>query len=259
MWRAAVACPTQSIRNREAKRPAKSVFPHELTPGVLAMGNNSSKSFGAHSYLVQREDGNLLTDSPRFQNSLAAHVDDLGGIAHVLLTHRDDVADADKWAERYGARVWIHEAEAEAAPYVTDLLRGDATVTIAPGVSSVFAPGHTEGCVVFHVDDRWLFTGDTLHWNHRRDELDVTPKQTWHSWDVLANTMDVLSKLRVKWLFAGHGSWHHLGAERYAAEMQQLGPAMRDLGQLAWSARPGTTFDWYDAGSVSTLEPSQRH
>lgn len=245
MWRAAVACPTQSIRNREIKRPIDPVFPFEFTKGVFGLGYNSRNSFGAHSYLVQREEGNLMTDSPRFQKTLAKEIDDLGGIAHILLTHRDDVADADKWANRYGAKVWIHESEAEAAPYATDLIRGDEAVTIAPGVKSVFAPGHTEGSVVFHVDDRWLFTGDTLHWNHRRDELDVTPKQTWQSWEILADTMDTLSKLRVEWLFAGHGSWHHVGAERWAAEMPMLGPAMRNLGQAAWSARPGTTFGWY--------------
>ncbi len=38
---------------------------------------------------------------------------------------------------------------------------------------------------------------------------------------------------------------HELGADRYAAEMQQLGPALRQRGQVAWSERPGTTFDWY--------------
>ena len=43
----------------------------------------------------------LMVDSPRFNRPLADSIDVPGGIAHVLLTHRGDVADADRWAERY--------------------------------------------------------------------------------------------------------------------------------------------------------------
>ena len=244
-WLAAVACPTQSIHNRDVRRPTKPAFPHELTPGVLAMGHNARSSFGAHSYLVIRPEGNILTDSPRFQRPLAEQVDGLGGIGHILLTHRDDVADADRWADRYGAKVWIHEADSDAAPYATDIIRGDQPTDISAGVVSIATPGHTKGHLVFHVDDRWLFTGDTLHWNQRRNELDVTPKQTFYSWDLQADSMDTIAQLRVEWVFAGHGMWHHVGADSYASQMRKLGPSMRRLGQTAWSLRPGTSFAWY--------------
>ena len=61
-------------------------------------------------------------------------IGDYGGIAHVLLSHRDDVADADRWAERYGARGWIGEADANAAPYATDVTVGDGVTVVSPGV-----------------------------------------------------------------------------------------------------------------------------
>ena len=60
LWRAAVACPTQSIGTSEARRPPEPAFPYELTPGVYALGHNARSSFGAHSYLVPRPDGNLM-------------------------------------------------------------------------------------------------------------------------------------------------------------------------------------------------------
>ena len=241
MWRAAMACPTRSIGHRSQRRPRTPSFPYELTPGVLAMGNNSLSSFGAHSYLVRRPDGNLLMDSPRYLPSLAEQVDEMGGIGHVLLSHRDDVADADRWAERYGARIWIHEADSDAAPYATDVVGGSDPVTVAAGVELIAAPGHTRGCVVFHLDQRLLFTGDTLHWNPRREHVDVFPNQTWYSWDVLADSMDVLADLRVEWLFTGHGLWHEVGAKRYAEQMAGLGSSMRDIGKSGWLRRPGTT------------------
>jgi len=37
--------------------------------------------------------------------------DALGGIANMFLTHRDDVADAARYVERFGSRRFIHRAE----------------------------------------------------------------------------------------------------------------------------------------------------
>ena len=245
LWRAAAACPTKSIGNRDQPREPTGVFPYRMTDGVFALGNNALSSFAAHSFLVTRTEGNLMVDSPRFNRALAESVDALGGIGHVLLSHRDDVADADRWADRYGARVWIGEADADAAPYATDVTGEDDLTVIAPGVVSVPAPGHTKGHVLFHIDDQLLFTGDTLHWNHRRGELDVFPKQTFFSWSVLADTMDLLATLPVEWVFAGHGMWHRVGNDEWARQMAALGQAMRDIGQADWTRRPGTTYAWY--------------
>ena len=144
-----------------------------MTDGVFALGNNARSSFAAHSFLVASPNGNLMVDSPRFSRPLADSIDVPGGIAHVLLTHRDDVADADRWADRYGSRVWIGEADADAAPYATDVTGAEGVTVISPGVVSIPAPAYTKGHVLYHVDDRVLFTGDTLHWSHRRGEFDV--------------------------------------------------------------------------------------
>lgn len=238
MWRAAEACPTRSIGHRALRRPATPAFPFELTSGVFALGHNDRDSFGAHSYLVVRSGVNLLVDAPRYLQSLARQVDGLGGIDHVLLSHRDDVADAERWAERYGARVWIHADDAAAAPFATDVVAGLDRVEVATGATLVPVPGHTRGSVAFHVDDRWLFTGDTLHWHRRRRRLDVFSGQTWYWWERLADSMDVLAQLRVDWVFPGHGVWRHVGFDTYAAEMAELGPSMRRVGRAAWRRRP---------------------
>ncbi|MFT3855656.1 MAG: hypothetical protein QM733_23440 [Ilumatobacteraceae bacterium] len=46
----------------------------------------------------------MLVDSPRFTEALAGPIGEMGGVDHVVLTHRDDVADAQRWATRFGAR-----------------------------------------------------------------------------------------------------------------------------------------------------------
>jgi Inner membrane protein CreD len=74
---------------------------------------------------------------------------DAGGITQILLSHRDDVADADKYAREFGARVCVHQDDCSAAPYATDLLEGRSQQTIAPGVRALPMPGHTRGSVVY--------------------------------------------------------------------------------------------------------------
>jgi glyoxylase-like metal-dependent hydrolase (beta-lactamase superfamily II) len=202
------------------------------------MGHNDRSSFGAHSYLARCDGTNVLVDSPRFLGALAARVDELGGVAHVLLTHRDDVADADRWAGRYGARVWIHEDDAAAAPYATDVVRGTDPVVVEPGITIVPIPGHTRGSVAFHLRPGRLFTGDSLHWNRERQELDVFAGATWFSWEALSHSIDRLAGLDVEWVFPGHGMWHRPGAEHYRRQMERLGPAMRERGRAGWRRRP---------------------
>ena len=74
---------------------------------------------------------------PWYTAKLVDRFAELGGLSHVLLSHRDDVADAHRYAERFTARVWIHEADADAAPYATDIVRGDDITVVAPGVRAI--------------------------------------------------------------------------------------------------------------------------
>src|SRR6185436_1820486 len=133
-WRAVFVCPTASVRSETKQpRPSAAIFPQQITSGVWRCGFNARSSFGAHSYFAARPDGNLLIDSPRYSAELVKWFENAGGIAHILLSHQDDVADADQYAKQFGARVWIHREDRSAAPYATDLLEGVSTRVIASG------------------------------------------------------------------------------------------------------------------------------
>jgi glyoxylase-like metal-dependent hydrolase (beta-lactamase superfamily II) len=208
---AAAACPTASIgRSPRTPRPA-GLFPLVIDGPVSDLGHTSEDSFGATSYLVERPDGNLMVDSPVFSRRLTGEIDARGGLAHVLLTHRDDVADAQQWAERYGARVWIHRDDLRAAPYATDVLSGTDVADVAPGVIVIPVPGHTRGSVVYLVDDRWLFTGDSLAWSYRREDLVAFRGACWYSWSELTTSLGRLAELATfEWVLPGHGPRVHL-------------------------------------------------
>jgi glyoxylase-like metal-dependent hydrolase (beta-lactamase superfamily II) len=238
MWRAALACPTQSLGTRSRRRAPSSVFPWRLTDDVHLCGHNDEASFGAHSYLVAREQGNLLVDSPRYTGRLVDRLAELGGVAHVLLTHRDDVADAARYAERFGARVWIHATDADAAPFATDIVHGDDIVAVAPGVRAIPVPGHTRGSMVFEDDRGHLFTGDSLSWNEERGGLDVFGSATWYSWKALTASMARLARVtRFSWVLPGHGKWGHADAEEMARQLGRLADDMCAHTARTWDRR----------------------
>src|SRR5258706_3849770 len=103
--RALLACPTASIGVVGAKPSGEGLFPELIEKGVFYCGYTSRDSFGANAYFVARPDGNLLVDSPRFVPPLVRAFEEKGGLSKILLTHQDAVADADRFASHFGARV----------------------------------------------------------------------------------------------------------------------------------------------------------
>ena len=210
MWRAALACPTRSIGTLDVASAPDGVFPWEVTPGVLLCGHHDRRSFGAHSWFVPRPDGGLMVDAPHWSLDVVESAEAHGGISHVLLTHQDDVADAQRYAEHFKARVWIGEADRHAAPFATDVLTSDRETDIAGGVTAVPMPGHTRGSVVYLVDERWLFTGDSFAWFRQEAELGAFREATWYSWPALRSSFAAFARSahRFEWVFPGHGMWH---------------------------------------------------
>ncbi len=216
-WRAVLVCPTRSVGHETERRPPNPVFPQPLGDDVYRLGHNSRDSFGAHSYLVARpaeRGGNLMIDAPRWTREVAGPLAEMGGVDHILLSHRDDVADADRYADTFGARVWIHSDDASAAPYATDLIDGVDPVEVAPGVIAYPVPGHTKGSVLYHVDGHLLFSGDSLAWNPRSEELIAFRRACWYSWEAQTESLGrfAASGLPFDRLFCGHG-WSHDAAD----------------------------------------------
>jgi glyoxylase-like metal-dependent hydrolase (beta-lactamase superfamily II) len=212
-WRAVLVCPTASVGTESHRLQPPDLFPQELAPGIYRCGYNAESSFGAHSYFARRDDGNLLVDSPRYVNKLVQKLEELGGIGDILLTHRDDVADAERYARHFGARVWIHESDRSAAPYATRIWRGSDAEAIRPGLLAIPVPGHTRGSVVFLLEETYLFTGDSLAWSQARKDLQAFRDACWYSWSELKQSLSRLAQYRFEWLLAGHGGSVRLAAD----------------------------------------------
>ncbi len=232
-WLAAQACPTSSIGTlSRARRPGR-LYPREIEvgSGVFDCGYCAESSFGASAWLIVRPDGNTMVDSPRFTEALAGPIADAGGLARLVLTHRDDVADADRWASRFGARVWIHAADRSAAPYATDLIEGLSEAEVGPGLLAIPTPGHTKGSIMFLLDGRWLFTGDSLAWSHEREDLVAFRYACWWSWPAQADSLERLAvRHRFSWVLPGHGGRAAGEAEDLHHRLVALVARMRGVG-----------------------------
>jgi glyoxylase-like metal-dependent hydrolase (beta-lactamase superfamily II) len=206
-WLAAEVCPTRSVGTASRLRPPPGIYPHEVEPDVFLCGYNARSSFGAHSWFVRRSRGNLLVDSPRYTRRLVESFEAAGGIDTILLSHRDDVADADQWADHFDASVVIHADDAAAAPYATHRVAGLDPAEVAPGVVAVPVPGHTKGSVVYLTEQGRLFTGDSRYWNEPGAELGAFAEACWYSWDSQRESLRRLASHPFERVFAGHGMW----------------------------------------------------
>jgi len=147
---ALVACPTSSIGSvsKVDVGPAVAAFPEPLDGNVYYCGFASEESFGAASYFVKRDAGNVLVDSPRAARPLLERIDALGGVATMLLSHRDDVADHAKYARRFACKRTMHAADIDSDTANVELrIDGSAPVALADDLVVIPVPGHTRGSV----------------------------------------------------------------------------------------------------------------
>lgn len=223
---AVVACPTGSIGaagppGRYDVKAAKEAFPIPIADRVYHCGFHSEKSFGAASYLIARDDGNVLVDSPRFNRGLADAIDRLGGISTMFLTHRDDVADHEKWAEVFGAERIIHaDDQSRSTKNIERLIHGSDPAQIAPDLTILPTPGHTRGSACLLYDGRFLFSGDHVAYNLNREAVYAFRGACWYDWETQIQSMRRLTRYTFEWILPGHGAPCHFDRATMREQME---------------------------------------
>ncbi len=228
------ACPVAAIGTTpELQRlTPEDGFPALITShpagAVYYCGWASRKSFGASSWLVVRPSGNVLIDSPRFNRPLARRFHALGGLAAILLTHRDDVADQALWAREFGCPRWIHAADGEAAPDAEHQLEGSGAVDLGDSLRLIPTPGHTAGSMVAVLGEatdpggagQVLFSGDHLWWSPQRQRVEASRRHCWWDWPEQLRSVRKLMDLDVRWLLPGHGDRHAFGPGEWRRRLE---------------------------------------
>jgi glyoxylase-like metal-dependent hydrolase (beta-lactamase superfamily II) len=222
--RSLIACPTASIGtvDRARVREAAGWFPQRIEGEVYFCGFHAEASFGATSYLIRRPEGNILVDSPRFAAPLVRKLEALGGVRWLFLTHIDDVADHQKYADHFGCTRVMHRLDwRERVAEVEWWVEGNDPVALAPGAQIWPTPGHTEGSACLHVDATYLFTGDTLAWQPKWEQVYAFRRACWHDWEILRASVERLQALPFRWLLPGHGAPIELAPGSSAAELRR--------------------------------------
>ncbi|MDE2965913.1 MAG: MBL fold metallo-hydrolase [Chloroflexota bacterium] len=125
----------------------------------------------SHAYLLAQPQGNLLIYSlgEDQQDDLDA-IEQLGGVAMQVLSHRDETGPAlCQIRDRFSSRLAYHEADAHA---ISDVAEADlfldpaGTDPLLEEIEVLHTPGHTPGSVSLRYESphgkSYLFTGDTI-------------------------------------------------------------------------------------------------
>lgn len=221
--KALVTCPTASIgtlSHRSAK-PALAAYPDLIEENVYFCGFASESSYGASSYLIVRPEGNLLIDSPRFAGPLVKNIESLGGVRFIFLTHRDDVADHQKWAGHFNAERVMHGDDiGRSLTGIERVLAGTKAVRLDEDLLAIPTPGHTRGHTVLLYRNRFLFSGDHLWWSESYNSLNASESVCWYSWPHQTRSMELLLDYQFEWVLPGHGRRVHLSSSLMREQLQ---------------------------------------
>ncbi|MDJ1183090.1 MBL fold metallo-hydrolase [Roseofilum casamattae] len=216
---ALLSCPTASIGTIAKPTDIAEVhhsFPIAIADGVYHCGYHARNSYGAASYLIIRPEGNVLVDSPRFIGKLVQQIAALGGVRYLYLTHQDDVADHQKYRDRFQCDRILHEDDITPETANVEIkLTGNEPFQLASDLLVIPVPGHTKGHTVLLYNNRFLFSGDHLAWSDVLQHPIAFKNHCWYSWSELIVSMKRLQDYSFEWVLPGHG-------RRYSGDRQTM-------------------------------------
>ncbi|MBD2413585.1 MBL fold metallo-hydrolase [Nostoc calcicola FACHB-389] len=230
---ALLACPTSSIGTVEKPKDikvAQEKFPILVEENIYHCGYHSEKSYGAASYFIQLPEGNILVDSPRFTPPLVKRLEEMGGIHYMYLTHKDDVADHQKFAEHFQCQRILHIDDISAGTRNVEIqLTGFEPFALTDDLLIIPVPGHTKGHTVLLYKNKFLFTGDHLAWSERLHQLAAFHGFCWYSWSEQTKSMRNLANYSFEWVLPGHGRRFHSDREIMRQQMHKCIELMESL------------------------------
>jgi len=209
--KALFSCPTNSIGNT-SKPSENSKFvlqniPWKISDNVYHLGFHSEKSFGAASYFIKNDQGNIMVDSPRFVKKLALNLRKMGGVAIHWLSHKDDIADADQYHKEFNSQRFIHnDDQTKSSKHFENFFEGAEPVEFGPDLLNIPVPGHTKGSCVLLYKNKYLFTGDHLAWSRDRGQLIAFRNACWYDFKIQIQSMERLLDYSFESILPGHGA-----------------------------------------------------
>ncbi len=141
----------------------------EEEPSLLGIGVKPPVAIGQRALLVQTPEGNVLWDCvPVLDDATREHVESLGGITAICMSHPHFYAANVDLANTFGATIHIPRADQEWVRRRSPRIElFDDEVAPVPGVTMARIGGHFDGASVLHWPGAAggrgaLLTGDTI-------------------------------------------------------------------------------------------------
>ncbi|MCC5651943.1 MBL fold metallo-hydrolase [Nostoc sp. XA013] len=194
-------CPLPQVPSNTTK-PPRAVFPDEVPSGGSLQSDFAQESIfafppnrdtlGGTSYLIVRNEGNILIDCPALdqtnQDFLGAH----GGVRWLFITHRGAIGKTAEIQETFGCEVLIQEQEAYLLPGL-NLTTFRQEFTLDASTQVIWTPGHSPGssCLYYSQLGGILFSGRHLVPNQQGEPVPLRTAKTFH-WPRQINSLRLL-------------------------------------------------------------------
>ena len=140
-------------------------------------------------------------------NDLVKQIEKLGGVRLMFLTHRDDVADHEKWGSHFKAERVMHRDDiGRSLAGIERVMSGHDAVQLDDDLLAIPTPGHTRG---------------------------HTKSVCWYSWPEQIRSFELLLDYEFKWVLPGHGRRVHLSSSIMREQLEQCLQRMKQLTRVA--------------------------
>ncbi|MDJ0510024.1 MAG: hypothetical protein QNJ64_12340 [Crocosphaera sp.] len=145
----------------------------------------------------------------------------MGGIQYMYLTHKDDIADHEKFANHFGCERILHKDDiTEKTQGVESQLSGDDPIELTSDLLIIPVPGHTKGHTVLLYKKTYLFAGDHLAFSSYLNHLYAFHRFCWYDWSEQIMSMKKLAHYPFQWVLPGHGRRYSNEQEIIKQEME---------------------------------------
>jgi glyoxylase-like metal-dependent hydrolase (beta-lactamase superfamily II) len=159
----------------------------------LIVENSQNISQNVSQSIVQAPTGNILIDCPGWGEETQAFLEQNGGVAWLVLTHRQGMSPAAAMIQKqFGCRVLVQEQEAYLLPDVAVTTFSNGT-DITPNLNVFWTPGYSPGSAcVYYQTHGVLFTGRHLLPDTSGNPQPLRTAKTFHWPRQLNNVQQIL-------------------------------------------------------------------
>ncbi|AKG22881.1 MBL fold metallo-hydrolase [Calothrix sp. 336/3] len=168
-------CPLPPESNQTITKSPQIVF-----NSIFAFPPNRD-TLGGTAYFIVRNEGNILIDSPAWDESYQSFMDSQGGIRWLIITHRGAIGKAVEYQKAFNCEIIIQEQEAYLIPEAK-LTTFHRELTLNPTTKVIWTPGHSPGsaCVYHNEHGGILFSGRHLLPNQQGEPAPFKTAKTFH-------------------------------------------------------------------------------